>query len=701
MTPQQLFPALFILATMLLAVPGRAQMSPAAVKRIVKPDTPQNVRLVDAVQAGDLAAVQAALQSGASADTEIGWEGQPETTPVALLATVSSFMGRQRSPLIFRLLVQHVSALSAADPKTGFVLLSAAVEMEDLDSVRRLVSEGADVNARVARQSDVLHQSVEQDVNRRTLSPITAFLLDHGAQVNAQGYDTTTPLMVAAMYGKVDVVRTLLDHGADPAIRDKQGWTALRWAALRGWDDAISLLRDCSPMDIYEAAQFGDVPRLKAHLDAGEDPNAPGVRGTTPLMEAMKSGSLPAARLLLDRGANVNKKRADGATALHLAALYGDVSLTGLLLDRGANINASGKPERPATPLTYAVRQAQVEVVALLLKRGADLKHGQGEAALELAVREAGDGFVRPPMGQLRSHVRQGDAVYEARERIIDLLLAGGVPIQAKSSHALFLAASGGQAGLVKLFLDKGADANGRGAIGSTGMISLDNGETVLMGAVEAWSSAYYDEVMLKDGTESGGDLKDIHQNEQLARQSVMLLLMHGADVNLPDVHGTTALMLCATYDLPTLAKLLLAHGAKVDAANPAGQTALMQAASASDYALAVLLLAHHANVSHRDALGRTALMLTIDDGSNTAFQASRVDEDEDKPIPVSSGSSSVIMQDDVPNPDGHPKTVRLLLQHGASVNASANDGSTALSLARKQHFSQVVAMLTQAGARR
>lgn len=680
--------------------PSRVQIAAAPMNRVVRPDTPANQRLLKAIEAGDLPGVQAALQSGASADAEAGWEGQPETTPVALFAAVSPFMGRQHSPAIFRLLIQNLSASSAADPKNSFALLSAAVELEDLASVRRLVSEGADVNARAPRQFDILHQSIDQDVSQKTLSPITAFLLDHGAQVNAQTYDTTTPLMAAAWADKMDVLRALLAHGADPALRDKQGQTALQWAALRGWDDAISLLRDRSPMDIFETAQFGDVPRLKAHLDAGEDPNMPGARGTTPLMEAMKSGSLPAARLLLDRGANVNQKRTDGATALHLAALYGDAPLAGLLLDRGANINAvSGKPQRPVTPLVYAVTRANADVVALILKRGPDLSHGQGEAALERATREVGNGLVRPPVGLPKNRVRYGEAVYEARLRVIDLLLGAGVDLRSKNSHCLYLAASSGQASLVELFLNKGADANGRGATGPFG--SQEDGETALMGAVQAWAFAYSDEEDVKNGSMTGPTLADIHQNEQLARQSVMLLLAHGANVNLPDARGTTPLMLCVTYQLLTLAALLLEHGARIDAVNPAGQTALMQAASVGDHALTALLLVHHASVNRRDNLGRTPLMLAIDDGPTAAFQASRADEDEGRPAPISTPSSPMLMQDEVPNPDDHPKTVRLLLKHGASVNAVAANGVTALSLARKQHFSQVITLLKEAGARR
>ena len=358
------------------------------------------------------------------------------------------------------------------------------------------------------------------------------------------------------------------------------------------------------------------------------------------------------------------------------------------------------KWRRLFTPLNYAVEQVQADTVALLLRRGADLSHGQGEAALDMTLSHAGEAF-RPSLRHSPTNRRRSDErVLDARHQIIDLLLAAGVDLRAQNSHALFLAATGGQAGIVKELLDKGANVNGRGEVGSAGIPSDGSGETALMGAVEAWSSAYNEEVMLEDGTESGRSLQDIRQAEQYAGQSVMLLLGRGADVNLPDARGTTPLMLCVTDELPTLAEILLAHGAGIDGVNPAGQTALMLAASNGSTKMAALLLRHHAGINKRDKEGRTPLMLAVDDGSNDDLRSRFARNDKAfadnpayKPCPVP--------PKDFPDQDGHPGTVRLLLRHGGAVNAVARNGATALSLARKENFGPVAVLLTQAGARR
>nr|WP_301002545.1 ankyrin repeat domain-containing protein [Capsulimonas corticalis] len=206
---------------------------------------------------------------------------------------------------------------------------------------------------------------------------------------------------------------------------------------------------------------------------------------------------------------------------------------------------------------------------------------------------------------------------------------------------------------------------------------------------------ARFDETNPDDGPLSASALADVRASEQFGRKTVEMLLAHGADVNLADARGATPLMQCVSCDLPDLPKMLFAHGAKVDLTDLQGQTALMRAAMENDPGLTVLLLAHHADVNRRDKKGRTALMLAIDDGSNDLIRTERMHEAEFTDHgPLDSPS-------DLPNPNGHPEIVRLLLQHGADVTAMASDGATALSLAQKQGFAPVTALLKKAGAKR
>ena len=51
-------------------------------------------------------------------------------------------------------------------------------------------------------------------------------LLGAGADINKQKDDGWTPLMMAAIYGKIEVVRELLKRGAKKELKDKDGKTA-------------------------------------------------------------------------------------------------------------------------------------------------------------------------------------------------------------------------------------------------------------------------------------------------------------------------------------------------------------------------------------------------------------------------------------------------------------------------------------------
>ncbi|BDI30000.1 hypothetical protein CCAX7_20510 [Capsulimonas corticalis] len=238
----------------LMAYSNHAQsVSTAAPKRIVTPDTPLNNRLVSAVLRVDLAGVQSALHQGASADALLGWEGQTNRIPITMAALGSPDLRKDYLP-IFRLLVTNVSAPNAADEESGRTMLMAAVDMNDVESVQRLLAKGADINAQAKRWpqgATALYNAIaESGRGDQEASPVILCLLEHGADTNLPDENGVTPLILAAQQGKVNVIRALLAHGADPALRDKRGWTAIRWTSGRGWDDATALLRDHSPMTL-------------------------------------------------------------------------------------------------------------------------------------------------------------------------------------------------------------------------------------------------------------------------------------------------------------------------------------------------------------------------------------------------------------------------------------------------------------------
>jgi ankyrin repeat protein len=65
--------------------------------------------------------------------------------------------------------------------------------------------------------------------------------VEYGIDVNQES-NGMTPLMMAARYNKVEIIKLLLSRGADLKTRDENGFTALRYAQLSNAKEAADLL---------------------------------------------------------------------------------------------------------------------------------------------------------------------------------------------------------------------------------------------------------------------------------------------------------------------------------------------------------------------------------------------------------------------------------------------------------------------------
>jgi ankyrin repeat protein len=85
-------------------------------------------------------------------------------------------------------------------------------------------------------------------------------LLSVGADVNAKNnYYGETPLHRASCQGHVQVVKALLEHGAEIEAKDNDGWTPLHWACLKDHLPVVkSLLSDGA--NILTANNYGHLP---------------------------------------------------------------------------------------------------------------------------------------------------------------------------------------------------------------------------------------------------------------------------------------------------------------------------------------------------------------------------------------------------------------------------------------------------------
>ncbi len=154
----------------------------------------------------------------------------------------------------------------------------------------------------------------------------------------------------------------------------------------------------CKPL--ARAAHEGDMEMIKFLLDNGADINGFAAYAEVPLIYAIGNGQQEAAKFLTEAGADVNLSSAFGATPFIGAVSTGDIELTTLMLKKGANVNRrSMQLNSNATagdtadrPLEAAIRAGKPEMVALLLKSGADaMLKGQDDKTMLEFARTKGD----------------------------------------------------------------------------------------------------------------------------------------------------------------------------------------------------------------------------------------------------------------------------------------------------------------------
>jgi len=155
---------------------------------------------------------------------------------------------------------------------------------------------------------------------------------------------------------------------------------------------AQRLLAERDEIDVFEAAAFGRVERLRALLEADSElAKAFSTDGFTALHFAAFFAQPDAAELLLRRGADPRARAQNPMKVepLHSAAAAGQTEISRMLLDAGADPNA--KQERGFVALHAAAQSGNAELAELLLERGADTTLASDDGSTSgMIAREAG-----------------------------------------------------------------------------------------------------------------------------------------------------------------------------------------------------------------------------------------------------------------------------------------------------------------------
>jgi len=342
------------------------------------------------------------------------------------------------------------------------------------------------------------------------------------------------------------------------------------------------------------------------------------------LVEAVKAGNRTAVQALLKSHVSVNTPEADGTTALAWAVRNDDTATVRMLLAAGADAKAGNRYS--VTPLELAITNGNAAIAGALLKSGADpsyVKPG-GQTILMTAARIGNPDIVRLLLEHGASNVNARESAY--------------------GETALMWAAAENHAAAASLLIEHGATVDAR----STAM--------------------HYDK-------------------DRFGLEGVITILPHGS---------WTPLMYAARQGSTGVARVLADKGANLNLIDPDGTSALIVAIINSHFDTAALLLAKGADPDLPDSTGMTPLYATVD--VNTLGEVYGRPAHPEKPSDTSALDLMKLLLDHHANPNARLRTAALYRAHTPG-EPTLGDGATPLMRAAKNGDAATMKLLLQYGA--
>ena len=252
------------------------------------------------------------------------------------------------------------------------------------------------------------------------------FEFDLGFGIYKFGTIKCTPLMEAGKIGWLDCINLLLEKNiVKQTITniDKLGYTVIEYGIINGHKEVVKkFIKYLKPsMSLILSIKNNNYEISKFLIENNFDLNyAERFCNDTPLILASKYNQINIVKLLIEKFVNINFKNVMGFSALTIACLHGNTEIVNLLLEKNAKIEdelcISCKRNyfdifkllinydvdfncsfyKGWTPLMESSYHGNVEIVRILLEKGADIsiKRG-GQTALIIAIKNRKEDVVK------------------------------------------------------------------------------------------------------------------------------------------------------------------------------------------------------------------------------------------------------------------------------------------------------------------
>ena len=389
-----------------------------------------------------------------------------------------------QNQVVYSLLSEYQCPVDTKD-EYGWDALFHACAGGHTDLARSLILKyDADVNARSERNDTPLHIAALCGKDDEKLS---TFITEFGFVTDNRGALGRTFLHYACGGGNVNLVRNLvLDHNADVNVKDDKNNTPLHMAALAGKDEVVFTLINEFGCNVKEDKGFsgrsllhhaGSATLVRSLvLDYNADINAKDDQNNTPLHVAALGGRDEVAFTLINEfGCDITENRGYlGRSVLHHARSINLVRT--LVLHHHADINA--KDDENNSPLHVAALFGRDEMVFTLINEfGCDTEERDilGRSLLHHACEGGNVNLVRTLILHHNANIHARDyesntplhvATYCGKDEVVLTLLNefGGIKERgALGMSLLHHACEGGNVNLVRsLILHYNVDVNAR-----------------------------------------------------------------------------------------------------------------------------------------------------------------------------------------------------------------------------------------------
>ncbi len=432
----------------------------------------------------------------------------------------------------------------------------------------------------------------------------------------------------------VDAQKAARPRKEDVNRRNLDGSTPLQWAVHDG--------------DLAEATRL---------VRAGADVSLANNYGATAMSLAAEVGNADMLKLLLEAGADVDSPNPDGMTALQAVARTGNVAAAKLLLDHHATVNAKEK-FGGQTALMWASARRHPEMMQLLIAKGADVNARSIDRDYQRHVTAEG----RPKSLDSGGFT---PLLYAARENCgacVDVLLKNGADIDLPDPDGvspLLLAIMNANWDLAKQLIVGGADVNQWDIFG----------EAPLLTAVDLRNRI------------DGGRASIDPTNTTKGIDIVKLLIERGADPNMQLLfkpayvrggiytRGATPLIRAAYNGDAAVVKFLLDHGADATLSTADRQTPIHA------------VIAGRAN--EQPALELIKVLQKAGTDVNTMALVNHPEE-----IRGGTALHYAVRK-------RYKEVIKLLASFGIDMNATDQDGLTALDYTQSRGFMPFMALQT------